>query len=295
MAKLFNDKPDWTFGIELELNCKVKAKSSFPFLTITDENEKKVLEVSGDMGAGDERTVEIATSPVKISEETQHRDHMQLIGFLKGLFDHIAQVDGHTMTRDQMENEFREFMNGTNHTLSSRYTFNGLLKELTITSVNPVATMTEQISFGVPVTDVDYFLQSMNASWYQTGKFVLKDATAEQQWKYNYTLCLMEHLISLLSSGMDITSPMAKNSWVAMPRNPVSELWDKGLQQGVPLKNVLDLFQNTYELNKINEAYEYLSNGGPAGGKLSSIVRLEKQIVFECRKIFSCLREFYFG
>ena len=294
MAKQFNDKPYWTFGIELELNCKVEAKSSFAFLTISDEHKNKVIEVSGDMGFGDQRTVEISTSPIKLSEEAQHRKNMQLIRFIKELFNNIAQADNHSMTKSQMENEFREFISRADNMLSPKYTFGGLLNKLTITSMNPVSVGAEQISFGMPITDVDYFLQSMGAPWYQTGKFVLEGATDEQQWKYNYTLCVIEHLISLLSKKMDITSPNAKNSWVVMPRNPVSELWNKGLRQGIPLNHVLDLFQKTYEPEKINEAYEYLNDGGPVGGKLSSIVRLEKQIVFECRTIPACLREFYF-
>lgn len=296
MAKKFNEKPNWTFGIELELNCEVKVRGSFAFLTILDEHKNKVIEVSGDMGNENQRRVEISTLPIRLSQEAEHRDHMKLIQFLKNMFDDITQMDDHTMTKDQIKNEFKEFIDREDNMLSHRYTIEVLSQHLVIPSLPPVSVSTQQISFGVPITDVDYFLQDIdfNPHWYQTRKFVLEGATDEQQWKYNYTLCLMEYLISLFSQKKDITSPIVKNSWKVMPRNPVSELWDRGLQRELPLNHVLELFKGIYDPKDIREAYEYLSGGVPVGGKLSSIVRLENQIVFECRMIPSCLHEFYF-
>ena len=82
MGKYFSDKPDWTFGMELEMSCSVKAGGTYTFLTIQDEKKAKVIEGSGDMGTSNERRVEIATSPIRIADEQR-----LLFGKLDDAFD----------------------------------------------------------------------------------------------------------------------------------------------------------------------------------------------------------------
>lgn len=291
MGKYFSDKSDWTFGMELEMSCSVKAGGTYTFLTIQDEKKAKVIEVSGDMGTSNERRVEIATSPIRIADEQRHWDNMHLIGALKELFMSISNTDKHTMDKQGIEELFQALVDSK---VSGKYqcVMNG--GSLTIKEISPSVTVKgEQISFGVPIKDVDYFLQSIRAPWYETGKYSI-GRLKESEWKCNYSLCVIKKFIELWKEKKDILSPIMKNKWGIMPRNPITELWDGKLEQAITLEDVLSLFEKEYCAEACREAYKYLCCGNAVGGHEKNIVRFDDQLVFECRSIPSELREFYF-
>lgn len=281
MGKIFEDRAGWTIGMEYELNCEVSVRGSFDFMTVRNETGDVVLTVSGDMGGNNWRRVEIATAPMAIRDVTQRQDNVKIILSLMELFGGIAGENG-PMPKSAVPQEFEQLQKGC----SKKYTCSCLLdtdKLMIRTPAKHISISTQQISFGVPIQDVDLFLNYMAVPWYSPGKFTSGD-NASESWKINYALCVMEFLIQLFRQKLDLDWPQTKNKWDVMPRNPLSDLWKDGLQKHIPLDRVLTTFQRKEEDETvIREVYEFLCMGNSVGGKKQSIVRIGDQLVFECR------------
>lgn len=292
MAKIFEDRAGWTIGMEYELNCEVSARGSFDFMTVSNEAGKPVLTVSGDMGGDSWRTVEIATVPIAIGNVTRRQDNVKIILSLMELFGRIAG-ENCAMLKSAVPHAFEQLQNGC----SEKYTCSCILdtnKLMLRTHAEYISINTEQISFGVPIQDVDLFLNFMAVPWYSPGKYVPGD-NASESWKINYALCVMEFLISLWIQKVDLGLPQIKNKWAVMPRNPVSDLWEDGLWKHIPLDRVLTIFQGMgVEETVIREVYDYLCKGNSVGGKKKSIVRIGHQLVFECRSFDAKLAPYGF-
>lgn len=294
MGKKFAKKENWTFGLEIELKCKVKSGYSDNFLIVKKQGED-IIRVMGDMGDAKERTVEIVTEPIRIKDEEQHRKNMQIIIFLKDLFTEICQRGNHTMGKEEIVNRFKE-------NFADEYSIGVLYPELTMYAYDYVGIGTEQITFGMPARkeDVDTFLKEMRIPWYDEKlKYKSEGLQDEEEWKYNYILSVMDfyihNFIIATENTIDLCSPRVKNKWGAMPRNSVKELCDKKLMEYLSLEKVQKIFEGKYEKKDIEACYEYLMNDGVVGGHTKSIKDMgEKQLLFECREVPGDLREFYF-
>ncbi|MCI9073776.1 MAG: hypothetical protein HFH80_13435, partial [Lachnospiraceae bacterium] len=157
MGKIFEDRAGWTIGMEYELNCEVSARGSFDFMTVRSETGDTVLTVSGDMGGNDWRRVEIATAPIAIGDVTQRRDNVKIILSLMELFGGIAG-EKRPMPKSAVPQAFEQLQKGC----SKKYTCSCLLdtdKLMIRTFAEFISIGTEQISFGMPIQDVDLFLK----------------------------------------------------------------------------------------------------------------------------------------
>lgn len=297
MAKLFEENPDWTFGIETELKCKIESKSSVNFISILDPYGRETVRVFADMGTTCEdmqtiqRTIEIITNPIRIGDVQQHRKNMNIAGFFISIF---KLSNNCTIKKESMITAFNNYIQ--NFPELYGYTCKVLWNKLNlINGIRDNGIAGNQITFGLPFSNLDKFFEQVHTPWYEPDKyhFIPKNNIENSrlnQSVYNYVYCMLLYLSEILNEHQDITYSTVKNLWGAMPRRAVTDL--------IRTYNIESLWQiiKTNFTNNVpaafaksrQTAYDLLKAGDTVGGHTKSIVTgfdsaNDPQVMFEIR------------
>lgn len=313
---LFNEFTYWSFGIECETKYKIRMKKNeatglYPVITSAPLIEfsrvstgERLMFVYPDMGDNIERTAEIVTEPLLISNISFHKAYKKITQFI------ILEFYNHhdnTLTKEQFAEDFSKFKidNNTNSVIQD--TQARLLVSAIEIHGSQSNSLNNQISFGIPMSDLHEFIKPLlyddtKLDWYYPNRHdnLCQDFEACERFAFNYLLCVLIKYCKILNNtdyNFNPDHPSAKNSWRFMPRTPPALVLDNLIsEQKLKITKKLkeELFKifsdNTEITPKLTDAYDnIIMNKSPVGGHTSTLRKIagpdtENMFVFEIRQ-----------